>query len=79
MKETFKVYVPLFKLSRWYLPSTPATALSAGLVKVMVVPGSASPVCWLVIFPEIENWAAARTGSNRAINAANDFFKMINK
>jgi len=47
---------------------------------VIVAPGSASPVCWSVIFPETENWADARNGNSKATNAANKFFNLcVNK
>ena len=62
----------------WYLPLASAIVFSLEFANAMVAPGSASPVCRLVIFPETEDWAAAMTGSSRAINAANKFFKMIN-
>ena len=50
---------------------------------VIVAPGNASPDCWSVILPEIVNWADARTGSSKAVNAVNKFFnvykiKMLN-
>ena len=51
-----------------------ATAFAVLFLMVMVAPGSASPVCWSVIFPDTENWADARTGSSKANNAVNKFF-----
>jgi hypothetical protein len=44
---------------------------------VTVARGNAMPVCWSVIFPEMESCADANTGSSKAHNAVSKFFKMI--